>query len=553
MEMEILRKETLDDRKHIKNLKKRVYPKIRSQMEFYFSDSNLAKDSFLRQLIEKSPDGYVDLDVFKAFNKIKSISDDIGVISCAIASSTLLEISEDKKSVRRVNPLDLTHDFDACTIYVERLPPQTNQKWLQDKFRRFGHIAHISIPYFKTTRKIKGFAFVEFSSPEYASKACEFFKSCEEKDSGMEEKESDDETKAKKLVSRKRKHSEGSQTKEVSPKKHMKKKKSLDYSPEKPHKIFPQKPEMAEDKASVDTSKFEQQMPHRRNSKKRKRQSSESEIQHKNVHEVQKEVKNSETDICKMEEKDEVAPDIDLVTKSEEMLECKKDDNTLTSTKDTKTELMEEESCTAVKSEGKDVEPTEADGKSGHKRKRKKKNKSSGSQLRVMSKAEWKCYRNKYLTLQRETFSYLKKALMLDSQEQKENAPNAAPVKSNLQYQPSLILRIKLSDPVSNSIEIKEQIKSSVTVAYIDAPVGHSEIFLRCHSSNEAETIVNEGKLNQFGAIDILKDSEESDYWKKIESDRKVKYSSVTTHKKRGRDKIIARAEQKFKHIFFDE
>ena len=47
------RDQTSDD----KHLKKEMRQKILEQMEFYFSDSNLSKDRFLKQQIKSSEDG----------------------------------------------------------------------------------------------------------------------------------------------------------------------------------------------------------------------------------------------------------------------------------------------------------------------------------------------------------------------------------------------------------------------------------------------------------------------------------------------------------------
>lgn len=40
---------------HHRKRKRHIFNAIRQQMEFYFSDANLAKDRFLKQLVEKDP------------------------------------------------------------------------------------------------------------------------------------------------------------------------------------------------------------------------------------------------------------------------------------------------------------------------------------------------------------------------------------------------------------------------------------------------------------------------------------------------------------------
>ena len=46
---------------------------LKKQIEFYFSDSNLRNDKFLKSLISQHTKGYVDLHIFLNFNKIKNI------------------------------------------------------------------------------------------------------------------------------------------------------------------------------------------------------------------------------------------------------------------------------------------------------------------------------------------------------------------------------------------------------------------------------------------------------------------------------------------------
>ncbi|KFM57229.1 La-related protein 7, partial [Stegodyphus mimosarum] len=166
-----------------------------------------------------------------------------------------------------------------------------------------------------------------------------------------------------------------------------------------------------------------------------------------------------------------------------------------------------------------------------------------------MSKAEWKSYRNKYLTLQRATMAHLKKTIVSGIQELKEQEMSSKSVECNpdvpkkgFHFQPGVIIKVKLSEPVKTPSDIKDQVKANAVVAYIDAPLGHSEVFVRCHTSEEALSVINERKLQHLGTAELLKDTEEAEYWKKIESDRNTKFSTPVTHKKRGRDKIIAKA-----------
>ena len=92
------------------------------QMEFYFSDSNLAKDSFLRSKMAESENGWIPLSLFLTFNKsflqfqlmhrIKAITTDIHEIQKVLETSHVLMLNEDKSGVKRK------------TEYIEReIPP----------------------------------------------------------------------------------------------------------------------------------------------------------------------------------------------------------------------------------------------------------------------------------------------------------------------------------------------------------------------------------------------------------------------------------------------
>ncbi|XP_021349315.1 la-related protein 7-like, partial [Mizuhopecten yessoensis] len=71
---------------------KSLYNNIRDQVEFYFSDSNLHRDRFMKKVIAESEDGYIDIGVFLNFNKIKVLTTDVGALQKALKSSSKLQV-----------------------------------------------------------------------------------------------------------------------------------------------------------------------------------------------------------------------------------------------------------------------------------------------------------------------------------------------------------------------------------------------------------------------------------------------------------------------------
>jgi lupus La protein len=78
---------------------------ILKQVEYYFSDQNLVKDTFLRRHISADPNHFVPLSLLITFNKLKSLSTDVNVISAALKQSKELVLSEDGLSVKRPGEL----------------------------------------------------------------------------------------------------------------------------------------------------------------------------------------------------------------------------------------------------------------------------------------------------------------------------------------------------------------------------------------------------------------------------------------------------------------
>ncbi|XP_037405286.1 la-related protein 1A-like isoform X1 [Triticum dicoccoides] len=68
--------------------------KILAQVEYYFSDTNLERDNFLKSLMDEH--GWVPISKVADFNRLKRITTDVHLIVDVLASSSLVEVQDDK-------------------------------------------------------------------------------------------------------------------------------------------------------------------------------------------------------------------------------------------------------------------------------------------------------------------------------------------------------------------------------------------------------------------------------------------------------------------------
>jgi len=94
--------------------------KLVKQFEFYFSDSNLPNDKFLKQELADN-DGWARLSVLGSFQRVKAIETDLAAIAEALKTSTKLEVSEDALKVRRTAALADNIDLTPQTIFIKGL------------------------------------------------------------------------------------------------------------------------------------------------------------------------------------------------------------------------------------------------------------------------------------------------------------------------------------------------------------------------------------------------------------------------------------------------
>uniref|UniRef100_A0A8C8EEJ5 La-related protein 6 n=1 Tax=Otus sunia TaxID=257818 RepID=A0A8C8EEJ5_9STRI len=79
--------------------------RIVSQVEFYLSDENLAKDAFLLKHVQKNKMGFISIKLLTSFKKVKYLTRDWRLTLYALRFSELLEVNEEGTKVRRRVPI----------------------------------------------------------------------------------------------------------------------------------------------------------------------------------------------------------------------------------------------------------------------------------------------------------------------------------------------------------------------------------------------------------------------------------------------------------------
>lgn len=98
--------------------------RIVTQVELYFSDSNVTKDKFLLKHVRRNKEGYVSLKLVSSFKKVKQLTKDWRVVAYAIGKGSAgIEINDLGTKIRRVAPLpEIDETPVTCTILALNLP-----------------------------------------------------------------------------------------------------------------------------------------------------------------------------------------------------------------------------------------------------------------------------------------------------------------------------------------------------------------------------------------------------------------------------------------------
>jgi lupus La protein len=162
---------------------------VKRQVEFYFGDSNLPGDKFMRQKANEDPDrpgdgqGWVELQLLCTFQRMrqkKGDMDDEAFVALAagvLGDSSVVDVSDDGKRVRRATPLPnaSSDEIQKRSFYAKGFPREGAS--LDDIMEFFegaelGKVEAVRMRYtYDKPRKFKGSVFVEMSTEAEATAA----------------------------------------------------------------------------------------------------------------------------------------------------------------------------------------------------------------------------------------------------------------------------------------------------------------------------------------------------------------------------------------------
>lgn len=119
---------------------------VQFQVEYHFSDANLALDNHLLSKLHQDKQYWVPIQTVANLSKIKAITEDIDIILKAIRTSGILILSDDETKVKRkdfIPPKPKHHKNMRRTVFIYGLSDNDNDKKIIEICSNYGKLSGI--------------------------------------------------------------------------------------------------------------------------------------------------------------------------------------------------------------------------------------------------------------------------------------------------------------------------------------------------------------------------------------------------------------------------
>lgn len=147
---------------------------IQEQLEYYFSDSNIANNPSFKKLMQQSHDGFIPVDTFLKYNRFIELNTSSEEIIDAAKQSNILQVNDDNQKIKRIKKYVEDPKRKDRMVYINGFDDNETLENLYNLFSNsFGIINRVSMHHIKDNnnyRIFKGSVVVELESIEQANR-----------------------------------------------------------------------------------------------------------------------------------------------------------------------------------------------------------------------------------------------------------------------------------------------------------------------------------------------------------------------------------------------
>eukprot|EP00753_Platysulcus_tardus_P018562 PLAT6918.1.p1 GENE.PLAT6918.1~~PLAT6918.1.p1 ORF type:complete len:337 (+),score=194.66 PLAT6918.1:51-1013(+) len=144
--------------------------RIRTQVEFYFSDCNFPGDKHLKATAEAG-DGWVELEHICSFARMRQFGATVEGTAALLKESDVVELSDDGKKLKRRHPVP--EDWEqvqlTCSVYMKGFPEESKLDDLLDWLRPHGDGLLAIRQRRRRNKAFKGSLIAIYKTPEQAA------------------------------------------------------------------------------------------------------------------------------------------------------------------------------------------------------------------------------------------------------------------------------------------------------------------------------------------------------------------------------------------------